>query len=61
MDSLSEAQTRKGIEIIQRNAMLQAQLIEDLLDISRIIRGKLKLKVESVNLVSIINNALGYG
>ena len=39
--NLTESQIKKGVEIIQRNAMLQAQLIGDILDISRIIQGKL--------------------
>ncbi len=47
-----------GIEIIQRNAKLQAQLIDDLLDVSRILRGKLNLKVTPVNLESVIKSAL---
>ena len=55
---LSEAQIKKGAEIIHRNAMLQTQLIEDILDISRIIQGKLELQVTPVNLVEVIENAL---
>ena len=55
---LSEAQVKKGAEIIQRNARLQTQLIEDILDISRIIRGKLKLQICAVDLVNVIENAL---
>ena len=55
---LPEAQMKKGAEIIQRNAMLQTQLIEDILDISRIIRGKLELQICAVNLVNVIENAL---
>ena len=47
-----------GIEIIQRNAKSQAQLIDDLLDVSRILRGKLNLQVTPVNLESIIKSAL---
>ncbi len=47
-----------GIEIIQRNAKLQAQLIDDLLDVSRILRGKLNLKVTPINLESVIRSAL---
>lgn len=47
-----------GIEIIQRNAKLQAQLIDDLLDVSRILRGKLGLKITSVNLETVIRSAL---
>ncbi len=56
--SLPEVQLKQGAEIIYRNAMLQSQLIGDILDISRIIQGKLKLQICSVNLVNIINNAL---
>ncbi|MEM8831613.1 MAG: PAS domain S-box protein [Cyanobacteria bacterium P01_G01_bin.19] len=47
-----------GMEIIERNAKLQAQLIDDLLDVSRILRGKLSLKVTLVNLESVIKSAL---
>ena len=56
--NLSEAQIIKGAEIIQRNAMLQTNLINDILDISRIIQGKLNLETRSVSLSDIINNAL---
>ena len=56
--NLPQAQIKKGAEIIQRNAMLQTRLISDILDISRIIQGKLKLEVVPVNLVKVINNAL---
>jgi PAS domain S-box-containing protein len=49
---------RRAIETIERNAKSQAQLIEDLLDMSRIISGKLGLKFEPVSLVHIIESAL---
>ena len=55
---LSEAQMKNGAKIIQRNATLQTKLIDDILDISRIIQGKLKLQVCPVNLANTINNAL---
>ena len=55
---LPESQIAKAAEIINRNAQLQTQLIEDILDISRIIRGKLKLQVIPVNLITVIYNAL---
>lgn len=55
---LDPARTSQGLEIIQRNAKLQAQLIEDLLDVSGILRGKLDLKVAPVNLESVIRSAL---
>lgn len=56
--TLSEAQMKKGADIIQRNAMLQSQLIEDILDISRIIRGKIELQGAPVKLSNIISNAI---
>ena len=56
--NLSQSQVKKGAEIIQRNAMLQTQLIEDVLDVSRIIRGKLNLQPTSINLKTTINNAI---
>ena len=56
--NLPESQIAKAAEIINRNAQLQTQLIEDILDISRIIRGKLTLQITPVNLVTIIDNAL---
>ncbi len=52
------ATTAKALETIERNARSQAQLVEDLLDISRIIRGQLRLNVCPVNLVSIIEAAI---
>jgi len=46
--------TAAALATIERNAKLQAQLIEDLLDVSRILQGKLTLNVGRVNLVSTI-------
>ncbi|OWY69277.1 hybrid sensor histidine kinase/response regulator [cyanobacterium TDX16] len=48
----------RALETIERNAQLQTRLIEDLLDISRIIRGKLTLNPQPVNLETVITNAL---
>ena len=47
-----------GIETIKRNANLQTQLIDDLLDVSRILRGQLKLKMTPLDLEIIIRSAL---
>ncbi|MCC0179575.1 PAS domain-containing protein [Waterburya agarophytonicola K14] len=55
---LDPEKTAMGIEIIGRNAKLQAQLVEDLLDVSSILRGKLNLNKISLNLESIIKSAL---
>jgi signal transduction histidine kinase len=49
----------QAIESIARNAKSQAQLIDDLLDVSRIITGKLRLDVRQVDLCRVIEGALG--
>jgi signal transduction histidine kinase/CheY-like chemotaxis protein len=49
---------RRGLETIARNARLQAQLIEDLLDMNRIISGKVRLDVQRLDLAAIIEAAL---
>ncbi|WP_311774819.1 ATP-binding protein [Nostoc sp. 2RC] len=56
--ALDEAKASLALEIIERNANLQMQLIEDLLDISRIVRGELSLSIDSVDLVEIITDAI---
>jgi CheY-like chemotaxis protein len=48
----------RGLETIERNARLQSQLIEDLLDLSRIISGKLRLDVRRVELADVIEAAV---
>jgi len=48
----------EDIEIIKRNVQLQARLIDDLLDLTRIDRGKLHLELEDCNAHTIIQNAL---
>ncbi len=55
---LSAIQIARATETIERNAKAQTQLIEDLLDISRMIRGKLRLNVHTCNLVPIIESAI---
>jgi len=50
--------TTRALETIERNAKFQKQLIEDLLDISRIIRGKFHLEMRPCNLVPVIEAAL---
>lgn len=53
-----EATTTRALEIIERNAKIQTQLIEDLLDVSRILQGKLSLSVAPVDIVPMIEAAL---
>ncbi|MGH7230613.1 MAG: response regulator [Nitrospiraceae bacterium] len=55
---LDETAKQRAIHSIERNAKSQAHLIEDLLDISRIITGKLRLDVRSVDLGPIIEAAI---
>jgi signal transduction histidine kinase len=53
-----QATTSRALETIERNARLQARLIEDLLDLSRLLRGKLLLDMRPVDLNSIAQAAL---
>ena len=48
----------KGLETIERNAKAQVQLIEDILDGSRIITGKLHLEIRPLDLTALVNSAL---
>ena len=55
---LDPDKTSLGIDIIQRNAQLQIQLVDDLLDVSRILRGKLELELVPLDLEPIVRSAL---
>ena len=48
----------RALETIERNALTQVRLIEDLLDVSRIVSGKLRLDVQSADLPAIVDAAL---
>lgn len=48
----------KAVETINRNAMLQARLISDLLDVSRIVSGRLRLDLTLVNLPLVVQSAI---
>jgi PAS domain S-box-containing protein len=56
--SLDEETSRRAIEIINRNARAQAQIIEDILDVSRIITGKLRLDIQLINPCQVIESAV---
>ncbi|HYE17953.1 MAG TPA: ATP-binding protein [Tepidisphaeraceae bacterium] len=56
-DGLTEEQ-RDGVSIIERNAHVQAKLIEDLLDMGRIMSGKMRLDVQDVSLAGVLEAAL---
>jgi signal transduction histidine kinase/ActR/RegA family two-component response regulator len=53
-----EHDMEEGLAAIERNSHVQAQLIEDLLDVSRIISGKLRLEVQRLHLSDVIDAAL---
>jgi PAS domain S-box-containing protein len=55
---LEPALVERAVETIERNAKSQAQLVGDLLDVSRIITGKLRLKVRPTHPASVINAAI---
>jgi signal transduction histidine kinase len=55
---LDEATAKRAVDIIERNTRLQAQLIEDLLDISRIVTGKLRLEFRTVAVRTVLDGAL---
>ncbi len=50
--------TRQAIDIIERNAQLQTQLVEDLLDVSRILQGKLTLNANTIDLGAVASAAI---
>ncbi len=54
---VEESNFGRAIETIERNARAQAQLIDDLLDVSRIITGNLRLDIRPINLVSVVEAA----
>ena len=55
---LKEAETTRALEVIERSAKAQAQLIGDLLDISRITNGKLQLSISPLDLQVVVQRAL---
>jgi signal transduction histidine kinase/DNA-binding response OmpR family regulator len=57
-NKLDEAQLSRGLETIERNARSQSQLIDDLLDVSRIITGKLQIEYRPVDLPTVIEAAI---
>ena len=52
------ARAARGLEVIERNTKLLAQLIEDLLDVSRIVTGKLRLERRPVDPVAVVESAI---
>ncbi|HKQ09457.1 MAG TPA: ATP-binding protein [Blastocatellia bacterium] len=58
MHDLKGDVAQRGLTTIEKNAQAQAQLIEDLLDVSRIVSGKLRLSVMPVRVAAIIEDAV---
>ena len=56
--SLDEEGSQRAVTTIERNARSQSQIIDDLLDVSRIITGKLRLKVRRIDLSQVIESAV---
>ena len=52
------ASQERGLQAIARNALAQARLIDDLLDMNRIVSGKLRLEVQPIDLTSVIEAAI---
>jgi signal transduction histidine kinase len=57
-NAVGEHQSRHAIDVIHRNAHAQAHVIEELLDVSRIITGKLRMEMSTVDLVPLLQEAI---
>jgi PAS domain S-box-containing protein len=55
---LAPEKAARGLETLERNALLLTQIVEDVLDVSRIVSGKLRLDVQPVELPVIVDNAV---
>ncbi len=55
---LDEATIKKAIEIIERSAKAQVKIVDDILDVSRMIRGNIRLNTRSVNLSLVISSII---
>ncbi|BDG06226.1 ATP-binding response regulator [Anaeromyxobacter oryzae] len=58
LGKLDATATARAVETIERSASAQAQIVDDLLDVSRIVRGQLRLDVRPVDLVPVIEAAI---
>jgi PAS domain S-box-containing protein len=56
--NIQSEELQQGLETIERNARIQAQIIEDLLDMSRIISGKVRLEVQQTDLSAVLNESI---
>jgi signal transduction histidine kinase len=52
------AAAKKAVDVIRRNVRVQTQIVEDILDMSRIMTGKLKLDAEPIDMIAIVRDAI---
>jgi PAS domain S-box-containing protein len=57
-DAMKPADLKRGIEVIDRNARAQVGLIDDLLDLNRIMAGKVRLELKQVSLLDIVRSVI---
>ncbi len=57
-EPLDESQTKRALAAVERNAIAQARLVEGLLDVSRIVSGKLQLNVQLVSVAQLLGEAI---
>ncbi|WP_437746673.1 response regulator [Sorangium sp. So ce1504] len=58
MDNRDVSKVQRGLKVIERNSMAELRLVETLLDVSSIIRGKMDLKPQSVSMAEVIQAVL---
>ena len=58
MQAMDETRLKRAHDVIERNAVAMAQLIEDLLDMSRVISGKLRIEVQDVDVARVVEAAI---
>jgi PAS domain S-box-containing protein len=58
LDVRDPGKVRQAVDVLERNGRLQAQLVEDMLDMSRIISGKMRLQVQPMDLLAVIEAAI---
>jgi len=58
LPSAKASDVQEGVTVIERNARAQAQIIEDLLDMNRIVSGKVRLEVQRLDLGAVVQSAI---
>ena len=56
--TLDEEKTTRGLEVIERNVLSLSQLIDDLVDVSRVVSGKFRLDVRAIDLILVVRTAV---